>query len=289
MPPDMLAPALTVLLDPLAEDPPRASAFIVTLYGDVVEPRGGRLWMGTLIDCCAGHGISESLVRTAVSRLVSAGRLEGDRIGRRSHYRLAAAARAEFGAAAQVLYTPPPAPQGWLLAPADQPPGPGWAALGGVALAPNRSDMPRPAGLVWSADVVSGVADLPGLAAALWPVAEVGTAYAAFVARFAPLLDQCRSDPPDAARALALRLRLVHDYRLAALADPRLPQAALPADWPGPAARRLFVTLYLTLAEAADACIGSRFPDPDGLLPQATAATDLRLDRLRREAARPSD
>ena len=50
MPPDMLAPALTVLPAPLAEAPPRASAFIVTPYGVVVGPRGGRLWMGTLVD-----------------------------------------------------------------------------------------------------------------------------------------------------------------------------------------------------------------------------------------------
>ena len=53
---------------------PRAPAFLVTLYGDVVEPRGGTLWMGSLIECCAMHGLSESLVRTAVSRLVGAGR-----------------------------------------------------------------------------------------------------------------------------------------------------------------------------------------------------------------------
>jgi len=45
----------------------RAGSFIVTLYGDVVEPRGGRLWMGNIIETCASMGISETLVRTAVS------------------------------------------------------------------------------------------------------------------------------------------------------------------------------------------------------------------------------
>ena len=52
----------------LAATAPRAASFIVTIYGDVVEPRGGTLAMATLIDSCARHGISESLVRTAVSR-----------------------------------------------------------------------------------------------------------------------------------------------------------------------------------------------------------------------------
>ena len=50
----------------------RSASFIVTLYGDVAVPRGGVLWTGTLIEICARVGISESLVRTAVSRLVTA-------------------------------------------------------------------------------------------------------------------------------------------------------------------------------------------------------------------------
>lgn len=56
----------------LDETPLRAASFIVTIYGDVVEPRGGAIWIGNLIEICAGVGISETLVRTAVSRLVAA-------------------------------------------------------------------------------------------------------------------------------------------------------------------------------------------------------------------------
>ena len=65
-------------------------------------PRGGVLWTGTLIELCGSAGINESLVRTAVSRLVAAERLAGERIGRRSYYRLAEAARAEFQQAADL-------------------------------------------------------------------------------------------------------------------------------------------------------------------------------------------
>lgn len=68
-----------------------AASFIVAVYGDVVVPRGEVLWMGSLIGICARIGISENLVRTATSRLVAAGRLEGERAGRRSFYRLAPA------------------------------------------------------------------------------------------------------------------------------------------------------------------------------------------------------
>ncbi|WP_167731835.1 hypothetical protein [Kerstersia gyiorum] len=98
----------------LAASPPKGAGFIVTIYGDVVEPRGGVLWMGNLIEACAAVGISESLVRTAVSRLVAAGQLEGERVGRRSFYRLTAEARAEFAYAASILYEPHDASQ-WRL------------------------------------------------------------------------------------------------------------------------------------------------------------------------------
>ncbi|MBN9053453.1 MAG: PaaX family transcriptional regulator, partial [Rhizobiales bacterium] len=51
----------------LAASPLKAAGFIVTIYGDVVEPRGDVVWTGNLIETCAAVGISETLVRTAVS------------------------------------------------------------------------------------------------------------------------------------------------------------------------------------------------------------------------------
>ncbi|TXI06996.1 MAG: PaaX family transcriptional regulator, partial [Rhizobium sp.] len=72
----------------LVDLPIKAASFIVTIYGDVVEPRGGVVWIGNLIEACKCVGITETLVRTAVSRLVTAGQLVGEREGRRSYYRL---------------------------------------------------------------------------------------------------------------------------------------------------------------------------------------------------------
>lgn len=195
----------------LSSAQPRASSFIVTIYGDVVEPRGNVLWMGTLIECCARHGISESLVRTAVSRLVAAGRLEGERIGRH----------------------------------------------------------------------LPGAGDLVDFAARHWPLAEVAAAYRLFLKRFAPAEDPAGLAALTDDDALALRLRLVDEYRHAALADPRLPAEATPADWPAGAARDLFRRLYLHLSPAADRWIGHRFADADGLLPESTPETLWRLQNLR--------
>ncbi|MGH2343191.1 PaaX family transcriptional regulator C-terminal domain-containing protein [Segnochrobactraceae bacterium EtOH-i3] len=290
LPPGPLRPAIDTLL---RADPPRATRFIVTIYGDVVEPRGGLLWMGTLIEICAAHGISETLVRTAVSRLVAAGKLSGERAGRRSYYRLTPAARTEFTAAARVLFAPPPVADGWLIAPA-APHGlamdllaPGWAALGdGVLIGPDRADLPPAPGPILRASPFSGSEELPALAARLWDLAGLAEAYGGFLDRFAPVADELAGPGTlPGATSLAVRLLLVDRYRAVVLRDPRLPAAALPAGWPGQAARALFVRLYLRLARSADSHVGHAFHAANGLLPATSEATALRLDRLAAEAA----
>ncbi|MCA0941772.1 ArsR family transcriptional regulator [Salipiger pacificus] len=274
-----------------ATEAPRAPAFIVTIYGDVVEPRGGMLWMGTLIECCARHGLNESLVRTAVSRLVGAGQLEGVRIGRRSFYRLSEPARAEFREAARLLFAPPPVPEDWLLCLSDalrdaDLPLP-WARLApSVALAPNREDIAPVAGVLLRAKQLDGHGDLGQLASERWGLPGVAEAYSSFLARHGGLRDllagPVRVSPED---ALALRLRLVHDYRHAALSDPRLPRAAYPHDWPADEARRLFVTAYVGLSKVAETHVGAQFLSPDGHLEPRNEETERRLFQLRREAA----
>lgn len=271
----------------LTAEPPRAAQFIVTIYGDVVEPRGGTLWMGTLIEACAAHGISESLVRTAVSRLVASGRLVGERSGRRSFYRLTSTAREEFSAAARILFAPAPPANGWLIWAdvADRPPGTAWAMLGpGVAIAPDRTDLDRPDGLLLRAETIAGQACLPDFVRRYWDLDTLALDYLCVCDRFAPLAEEIRRGyRPAGANALALRLLLVNDYRAVALRDPGLPPGVLPSGWPGRICRQLFVKLYRDLARAADAYIGMHFLDGNGRLPAATEATTLRLDRLEYE------
>lgn len=283
---DPLPPAVARCL---AGTPPQAGSFIVTIYGDVAEPRGGTLWMGTLIEVCAVHGISESLVRTAVSRLVAAGRLSGERHGRKSFYRLTPEARYEFASAARLIFAPPPPVRGWLFrfeaGEGGDPGGVGWAAAGSgagsYAVAPDRPDLPRPGGLVFTASAVAGAEGLRDFAARHWPLDSIAAAYREFGAAFECVLATLADGfAPDGATALALRLRAVHAFRRVVLTDPRLPDEALPEAWPAGAARRLFAALYLRLADAADACIGRSFRDSHGPLAAATDATAARLRTL---------
>ncbi|MBD3763222.1 MAG: PaaX family transcriptional regulator [Rhodobacterales bacterium] len=251
-----------------------AAAFIVTIYGDVVVPRGGVLWTGTLIDLCGRVGINESLVRTAVSRLVAASQLTGERIGRRSYYRLRSSALAAFSEAADLLYGPDRPASGWqiLHAPDLRPEDARRQRMGHmggqVFIRPDRGQPLPPGALVFHAEPLTPDAALAGF----WDLRALRDGYAGFMALFDGI------DPAalTGAEALAARLLLVHAYRFVLLRDPRLPAGHLPADWNGPQARALFRRLYLGLTPAAQAHVAASCEGADGFLPAETEATARR-------------
>lgn len=272
------------LLAPLLQDLTlRASSFIVTVYGDVVVPRGEVLWMGNLITICAHVGISESLVRTAVSRLVQAGRLAGERIGRRSYYRLAPTARAEFAQVAKLLYHPPAEPGGWLVLHA-----PDLAEdiirrrqlgrlEGAVLVAPDHGQTLPEVALTLRAALGPDDAKLVGC----WDLGPLQTGYGDLLGRFAPLENALAAGgiiSPD--EALIARLLLVEIYRGTVLRDPRLPRSALPADWQGHAAHALFARLYPLLSAPAERHIAANLEGETGFLPQTSAISTARLAAL---------
>lgn len=254
-----------------------AAAFIVTVYGDVVVPRGGVLWTGTLIDLCAQVGINESLVRTAVSRLVAASRLEGERIGRRSYYRLRSSAVAEFMQAADLLYGPDRPARGWqIIHDPDLRPEDAlrqrMGHMGGpVFIRPDRGQ-PLPEGaLVFHAEAVTARP-----LSAFWDLSALRDGYGRFMTLFQGIDPRAISDT----HALVTRLLLVHGYRMVLLRDPRLPQEHLPADWNGAEARALFRRLYLALTPAAQKHVAVACEGVDGVLPAETQATRRRMEAL---------
>ena len=66
----------------------RAGSLITTVFGDAIAPRGGSVWVGSLIEVLHEFGVSERLVRTSVFRLAQDGWLQSTQIGRRSYYSL---------------------------------------------------------------------------------------------------------------------------------------------------------------------------------------------------------
>ena len=255
-----------------------AAAFIVTVYGDIVVPRGGLLWTGTLIDLCSRVGISESLVRTAVSRLVAASQLTGERIGRRSYYRLQSTAAATFVEAANLLYGPDRPPRGWQiihdteLRPEDARRMRMGHMGGPVFIRPDRGQPLRPGALVFHAEMVTTAEPLAGF----WALGAMCEGYDQFMMLFRKVDASALSD----ADALMTRLLLVHAYRMVLLRDPRLPPEHLPLGWNGAEARCLFRTLYLALTPASHRHVAAQCEGAEGLLPAETDATATRLSGL---------
>lgn len=274
------------LVAPLVDDMQiTAASFIVTVYGDVVVPRGEVLWMGSLIEICNRIGIRENLVRTAVSRLVAAGRLQGERQGRRSFYRLAPTARAEFAQATARLYTRDARPDGWQLLAVDDLADDIRRRFhmvqvgGGCWLAPDWGQMPEGARLVMRVPDTQPDA-MPGIAT-YWELGPLRDRYDTFLARFLPVADALElGHSPAPADALTLRLLLVHTYRAAVLRDPFLPAALLPRDWSGTRARELFRNLYLALTPAAERDIATLL-DAAGHLLGSTPESMRQIKQLR--------
>ena len=47
---------------------PRAGPLVISVFGDAIAPRGGNIWLGSLIALMSRFGLSERLVRAAASR-----------------------------------------------------------------------------------------------------------------------------------------------------------------------------------------------------------------------------
>ena len=101
------SPALKKWIDQyMADNPLRAKSVVMTLFGDVITPHGGQVWLGSLIELLAPFGINDRLVRTSVFRLAEEGWLDAQREGRRSRYALNPSSIRRFDRAYQRIYTP---------------------------------------------------------------------------------------------------------------------------------------------------------------------------------------
>lgn len=249
--------ALEQILAHVRQEPSRTWSIIITLYGDAIVPRGGSVWLGTLLAFFNALGISDGVVRTAMSRLASDGWLERTRVGRNSYYRLAEKGEDTFRRATEHIYRP--SPPRWAGAFEFLIAGEGAnsealrAAMGeaefgspapGVFIAPGGATIPESDGLIRLR--ASGDTDAQrALAAQSWPLADIGEAYCGFLAAFEPLraalvTGGALSDLD----ALVARVLLIHEYRRIVLRDPILPVEVLPEGWPGTAARGLCGEIY---------------------------------------------
>ena len=259
------APVAALLERFHAAKPVRAWSLIVTLYGDAVMPRGGSLWLGSLIAIMDLFGIDAGHVRTAMSRLTADGWLDRRKVGRNSFYRLSRRGEHDFAAATRRIYFA--GEQGFdgrlwlaLLGPGVDDRAavrPTLERAGFVPLSPTAHVAARPPADVAGLDGVFVLAADAGegaraLAATAWKLAPLADAYRGFIDRFGPLDAALDGKTLSEADALIARTLLIHQFRRSVLRDPDLPAALLPTDWPGHAARTLAAGIYRRVVPPAE-------------------------------------
>lgn len=291
-----------------SQRPLRTGSLIITIYGDAIAPRGGTVWLGSLIQLLEAFGISQRLVRTSVFRLVREGWLLTDKVGRRSYYSLTASGRRRFEQAFKRVYASaqPDWRGAWTLAilnqlPVDQRKSVRdeleWMGFG--AFAPTIMAHPT----IDRADVVAQLQDLNVLDDVIllettaqeqfasrplrllvresWNLEQLSASYRDFLSQFRPLWNEMKAKKVlDPEECFLARILLIHEYRKVLLRDPLLPEELLPSDWEGRAARQLCRNLYRLTCDGAERWMSEQLETAEGPLPEPHPGFNKRFGGL---------
>lgn len=277
----MASHPLARIVNQFKRESPRTGSLVITFYGDAILPRGGSVWLGTLLKFLNMLEIDGGVVRTAVSRLAADGWLDRDKIGRKSFYRLAKQGRERFEAAVKHVYNPYPtdstgrfelllignssnrniARAALMEAGFGSPLPDVWVAPAGVAIPSEAAHAIR---LDAAADEATG----RRLIAESWSLQHTAKSYRDFLAAFAPLESWVgRADTLAPTDAMLARILMIHRYRRVILRDPLLPPALLPVSWPAPEVREFCARIYQTLLPASEKWLDNQGESLTGALP----------------------
>lgn len=291
-----LAPLNQLITRFQQQTPLRASSLIITLYGDAIEPHGGTVWLGSLIQLLEPIGINERLIRTSIFRLTKEGWLSAEKVGRRSYYSLTGTGRRRFEKAFKRVYSSAlPAWDGsWTLALLSQLPQDkrkqvreelewqGFGAISPVMLACPRCDRVDVTATLQDLDVLEDTILFETAAQDVlaskalrmqvresWNIEALAAQYSEFIQLFRPLWQALREqDSLQPMDCFLARTLLIHEYRKLLLRDPQLPDELLPGDWEGRAARQLCRNIYRLVCVKGEEHLSSALETADGPLPE---------------------
>jgi phenylacetic acid degradation operon negative regulatory protein len=274
---------LARIIEQLKREPSRTGSIVITVFGDAIVPRGGSVWLGTLLEFFKTIDIDSGVVRTAMSRLTADGWFERSKVGRNSFYRLVKRERQTFDIATRHIYGAPVSD--WtgrfelLLigngedrdASREALKNAGFGSpLPGVWVAPSGVPVPEEAAGAIRLEVSAEDESGRRLLSESWPLDRTADAYLKFMKTFQPLRDwMACGDGLSEADAFTARILLIHHYRRVVLRDPLLPTALLPADWPGRAARKLCGEIYRGLLSTSEQWLDRNASNENGPLPKA--------------------
>ena len=260
---------------------PRAAT--LTLYGDYVLPRDGKIGIGSLVTLLSNFGLSEQAIRSAVSRMCRSGLLKAKRGKRKSYYSLTSDGHSLLTEGAQrifqrrtahwdgnwniVTYSIPESMRqardrlrlelGWL----------GYGALGEATwISPHDrtkevKNLLRKFNIeqyvnIFSAQHQGGV-DPKKIVARCWDLDKIHQQYNDFLNDYRSKLAGHRQrletgETIAPSECFVERFNLTHEYRKLPFFDPDLPLELLPKNWLRPQAAALFNEYHGLLTEKAN-------------------------------------
>ncbi|MEO3858628.1 PaaX family transcriptional regulator C-terminal domain-containing protein [Acrocarpospora sp. B8E8] len=244
-----------------------ARSILLTVLGEFVLPRGGRVWTGTLVDALGALGIEEKSARQSLARTAAEDLLASTRHGRRVRWNLTPAGDRLLREGTDRIYGFMRKPHGWdgrwLVLTVGVPETQRqlrhrlrtrltWLGLGspapGLWVVPDASKEAAVRDVIAELDLhdrayawtgpSAGVGDTAKLITAAWDLDDVERRYIAFIERFEGtkvLADR---------EAFVNQVQLIQEWRRFPFLDPDLPPELLDHDWPGPRAAAVFHDLH---------------------------------------------
>lgn len=289
--------------------PLRAGSLIITLYGDAIVPRGGTVWLGSLMKLLEPMGISERLVRTSVFRLTRESWLQADKVGRCSYYSLTGPGLRRFEQAFKQVYNINSQQWhgSWCLVFLSQLENGKrrsvkedleWMGFG--SLAPGVMAHPRISRmellpLLQEREALDDTIVMQSEPQELltsralrlqvkesWNLDHLAERYRNFLNQFRPLWQELKiEDSLTPTECLIARTLLIHEYRKLLLRDPQLPDELLPGDWEGRSARQLCRNLYRLVYARAESHLDQILENASGPLPAPNASFYQRFGGLK--------
>lgn len=241
---DVLEPLITALHN---EGRLRVWSLVVTVFGDAVQHRGGRIATLRLQHLLERVGVEAGALRTALSRLTSDGWVLRDREGRNSFYRLSESGQAEIRSAAVDIYRGPFNGEidRWVLASGAS------APKAGIEVAANLWLIPQ--------DYATDLSDHLCLTGALSSFPEgfakqvLSEAHQSALAGLKRDISALKGGDLSPLDAMAARMLLIHRWRRIVLRFPDIPPELFPAGATLRNPRKRVAGVYAQLINSSEA------------------------------------
>jgi phenylacetic acid degradation operon negative regulatory protein len=244
---------------------------MLTLAGEYLAGRGVAVSAASVLEVLARAGVSEHAARSALTRMVGRGLLARQRHGRSMYFGLTERSERILRDGEQRLWRDGAVnrdwdgvwtllgfslPESWQRQRRELRAQLAWAGFAplfnGLWIAAGRAETEEiTTGLGLDARVkVFHATTLPGtdvdeMIRETWDLDAIAARHRTFLERWLPAEADAGADP------LARKLQLDTDWLQVVRADPRLPLAHLPADWPAPEAEALFTRIGALAGPAA--------------------------------------